>query len=112
MAKIKGLENMSADQLNFELRRGGRFVLYYYCISLLLVTFRQPSAIFFLRPGESAFSKGLPYTLISLIAGWWGIPWGPVYTLQSLWVNMRGGKDVTQEVLASLNQTAAAKAGP
>jgi hypothetical protein len=29
------------------------------------------------------------------VAGWWGIPWGPIYTVQSLWVNLRGRHDVT-----------------
>ena len=47
------------------------------------------------------------YTLISLLAGWWGIPWGPIYTITSLVTNLRGGKDVTQHVIASLGQPAA-----
>ncbi|MCB0698127.1 MAG: hypothetical protein KDC07_12230, partial [Chitinophagaceae bacterium] len=24
----------------------------------------------------------------SLVAGWWGIPWGPIRTLQSIWINL------------------------
>lgn len=103
-SKIRGLENMSKDELNFELQRGGRFVLYYYTVSVVVMTFRKGSDIFFLHSGESAAKKGLPFTLISLVAGWWGIPFGPIFTIQSLWVNLRGGKDVTATVVASLNQ--------
>jgi len=31
--------------------------------------------------------QSLPFTLLSLLLGWWGNPWGPIYTIQSLWVN-------------------------
>jgi hypothetical protein len=30
--------------------------------------------------------------------------WGAIYTIQSLATNLGGGKDVTQEVLASLSR--------
>ncbi len=41
--------------------------------------------------------KGIPFTLISLIAGWWGFPWGPIYNLEALICDLRGGEDVTTE---------------
>ena len=81
-----------------ELARGARFVAYEYCISLLLITFKRGSAIYFIRAGESGLAKGLPYTLISLLFGWWGLPWGPIYTIGSFVTNLQGGKDVTSEV--------------
>jgi hypothetical protein len=30
------------------------------------------------------------------------IPWGPIYTVQSLWVNLRGGHDVTPQAATAL----------
>jgi len=110
--KIHGLESMSPDQIQFEIQRGGRFVFYYYCISLLIVTFRRPTEIYFIRSGESSVGKGIPWTLLTLLLGWWGIPWGPIYTIQSLIVNFRGGKDVTAEISARFrpNTTAASAA--
>lgn len=98
--KINGVEGMSRDQVNFEVQHGGRFVLYSYCVSLLVVTFKRPSAIYFIRSGESAIGRGMPWTLLTIVLGWWGIPWGPVYSIQSLVVNLKGGKDVTAEVMA------------
>ena len=63
------------------------------------------------RQGENAAVKGLPFTLLSLVAGWWGIPWGPIYTIQAIYNNSRGGKDVTQTVVNSLRaQGASAQA--
>ena len=105
--KIRGIENLTNDELNFELQRGAKFVLYQYCVSALIITFKRGSDIYFLRPGESAVSKGLPFTFLSLVAGWWGIPWGPIYTIQSLVTNLRGGKDVTDQVRATVIPQAA-----
>jgi len=100
--KIVGIEHMSSADLTFELQRGGKFVMYYYCISLLVITFRRGSDVHFIRAGESSFSRGLLWSLLTFVMGWWGIPWGPIYTVQSLAVNLRGGKDVTAETVNAL----------
>lgn len=71
---IVGLEGMSMQELSWELDKGGRFVVFTYCISVLVMTFKRPSKVFFVRAGESTFVHGLPYLLISLLFGWWGIP--------------------------------------
>ena len=106
MAKIVGLEDIkSSGKLEQELQQGGKFVLYQYCISILILTFRRSSNVYFIRHEDNALVKGLPFTLLSLLLGWWGIPWGPIYTVQSVWVNFKGGKDVTNEVLASMRSS-------
>ena len=40
--------------------------------------------------------------IISALLGWWGIPFGPKFTLESIRTNMKGGKDVTDEVMATV----------
>ncbi len=102
--KIVGIEDLSAEELNRELERGGEFVVFQYVISILILTFRRSSNIHFIREGESKLLKSLPFSIITLFFGWWGIPWGPVYSIGSLVTNLRGGKVVTQDVIASLNQ--------
>ena len=103
MAKIVGLEDIkSGGELQQELQQGGRFVMYQYCISILILTFKRSSNVYFIRHEENSIVKGLPFTLLSLLLGWWGIPWGPIYTIQAVWNNFKGGKDVTKEVLASM----------
>jgi len=103
MTKIVGLEGIKSDgELQQELQQGGKFVLYQYCISLLVITFKRSSSVYFIRHEENAVVKGLPFTLLSLVLGWWGIPWGPIYTIQSIWVNFGGGKDVTNEMMPSI----------
>ena len=56
--------------------------------------------------GKMRWRRGLPWTLLTLLAGWWGIPWGPIYTIQSLVVNLKGGKDVTASLAAQLGLSA------
>ncbi len=107
MAKIVGLEEIkSGGHLQAEIQQGGKFVMYQYCISLLVITFKRFSNIYFISHDQNAVVKGLPFTLLSLVLGWWGIPWGPIYTIQGVWINFSGGKDVTQEVLASMASSA------
>jgi hypothetical protein len=95
---------MSPQELAFEIQRGGRFIVYQYCVSLLVVTFRRNSPVKFLRAGESATVKGLPFTLLTLVLGWWGIPWGFIYTPQVLYKNLKGGTDITAAVLNRTQQ--------
>jgi hypothetical protein len=93
---------MSVADIQQAVAAGGRFVLYQYAISVLVLSFKRSSAIMFIRPGESAVAKGIPYSLISLVAGWWGIPWGPIWTIMTVVQNLSGGKDLTPHVLDAL----------
>lgn len=104
--KIVGAENMPPDQMRFEIQRGAKLVYFQYAISVLVLSFRRNSNIYFIPAGESAIGKSLPWTLLSLIAGWWGIPWGPIWTIQALITNFKGGKDITAEISVRLQPAA------
>lgn len=49
-------------------------------------------------------NPGLKYTFLSLVVGWWGIPWGPIYTIASVAKNFAGGGDVTDAVCDALSE--------
>lgn len=100
--KIKNIDGLSAENLQQEVKKGGRFVYYSFAISLLVVTFKRTSGVYLVRGGENTTAKGLPYTILSSLFGWWGIPFGPKYALESIRSNMKGGKDVTDEVMATV----------
>jgi len=102
MSRINGLEGLSVSQLQDELRRGGRFVVFEYCISILVATFRRSSDVYFIRAGEGTAGKSVGYTLLSLVLGWWGFPWGFIYTPAVLATNFGGGRDVTDEVVSAM----------
>ncbi|HZZ78965.1 MAG TPA: hypothetical protein VFE62_10630 [Gemmataceae bacterium] len=106
MAEIVGMDGLSDEDLDYELKNGARFVIYSYCISVIILTFKQPSAIHFVRSNESRFVKGLPYSAISMLAGWWGFPFGFIYTPWCLISNCAGGTDVTDEVLSAMTYEA------
>ena len=71
-----------------------RRVRFEYCISLVFLTLRQESEVVVLKPNQSAVVAGLPYCLITLLLGWWGIPWGLLLSPVVLWQNLRGGRIV------------------
>ena len=98
--KIVGAEGLSRAQIQEEVQRGAKFVIYQYCVSVIVMTFKRSSSIYFLKPDQSNVVKGLPFSAISLFAGWWGIPWGPIYTIQTIAKNFSGGRDVTRELLS------------
>jgi hypothetical protein len=101
---IKGINGMTTPQIQDEVSNGGKFVQFPFCISLVVVSFRYSSAIYFIKNEGSSFRKGLPFIIISFLLGWWGIPWGPVYTVSSLFTVLKGGKDLTDEMMTTLHQ--------
>ena len=103
--KIRGIESMTVADVQDEINRGGKFVLYTYCFSIIVMSFKRPSGIYFIKSGENAFVKGLPFTAISFLFGWWGIPWGIIYTFGCLYTNIGGGKNVTAAVMQSIQQS-------
>ena len=103
---IHGIDNLSPEQLETELQAGGRFVFYEYCISLIFISLRQPTDVYFLRAGEWGVFRALGYTTLSLLLGWWGIPWGVIYTPLTVITNLSGGRNVTPEVYALLRPSA------
>ncbi len=91
---------MTDEELARELEAGGRFVVFDYCVSVLVLTFsRTTKDVYFVRPGESAALKGMRWTLLTLVAGWWGFPWGLLGTPIAVVNNLLGGQDVTSHVV-------------
>jgi hypothetical protein len=67
-----------------------RMRAYMLCYSLLFYTSKSPGAF---RPicDSCRISAGLPYSLGTVLLGWWGIPWGPIFTIRCLIENFKGG---------------------
>ena len=101
--KIKNIAGLTAADLEIEISGGSRFVYFAYTISLLFVTFRDVSSVYLIRSGEGTAGKSFLFTILTLLVGWWGIPWGPKFTVQAIRTNLKGGKDVTNEVMDVIN---------
>ena len=99
---MPGTEGKSVRQIIDEIPSGGRFVMFQYVFSLIILTFRRNSPICYLAPGRSGAGAAFGWSLIPLCFGWWGIPWGIIHTIAALWRNSSGGVDVTEPILAQL----------
>src|SRR4051812_27776488 len=103
MATIVGAGGLTVGEVRRGIGEGARFVVYQFCISVVVMTFRNSSAIHFVRDGERKWGPVLAMSGVSLVAGWWGIPWGPIWTVGTIVQNLAGGKDVTENVLLALS---------
>jgi len=95
--RYQRFDSLTAAQRDDALAAGGRLIFFEFCISLGFVTLRRPSALYLLRPGQWGWWRGLPYTILTVVFGWWGVPWGLVYTPLALWTNLTGGREITAE---------------
>lgn len=83
-----------------EVMDGTRYVTHPYVVSLLLISFNR-SLGGVLRIGSDSWPIGNLFsaTLITLFFGWWGFPWGIIWTPLSLFYLWRGGRDCTMGLL-------------
>ena len=101
---IKGIEGMTVSSVELEIQSGAKFVIFQYCVSIVFMTFRRSSDVYFVRFGESAWKKGFRFTALTFFFGWWGFPWGFIYTPTVLYNNLKGGKDVTNAIIEYFNE--------
>lgn len=95
MAELQGAEGMTDQQIAYEIQQGGKVVFFPYTISIIVLTFSREAGPYLIRRGEGTFGKALPWMLVSMFFGWWGIPWGLIRTPISLIQCLSGGRDVT-----------------
>ena len=70
-------------------------------LSFLVVSLRVPSRLYIVN-AETGVGVAAFYTTLSLLFGWWGIPWGPIYTVRAITTNGEGGKKISvAELIAS-----------
>jgi hypothetical protein len=96
---LAGTEGMTLGDIELDVLKGGRFLRYHWNISIIVLSFRNSTGLTYVRSDRSAGLGALGWGTFSLFFGWWGFPWGIVYTPLSLWHNTRGGTDHTHEVL-------------
>jgi hypothetical protein len=108
---IRGAEGLSDQEIGELIDRGGRVVVFRYVISVIVITFRRGATVL-VRPGQSVSVAGLPYTLLSLTCGWWGFPFGFIFTPIAVFQNLGGGDDVTHQVRSGISGARHALPGP
>jgi len=84
------LRSRGINYENFIITHQTEITYYQVVLSFLIITLKIPSRFYVVNFNANA-SKAAIFSFISLIFGWWGIPWGPIYTIQAVIRNLRGG---------------------
>ena len=97
-ANAESVRGGSAEWQGHRINPGTELRSYDVAVSLLVVSTRFTTR--FVLPGEaSADAVRWSATLASLALGPWGIPFGPIFTMQALFKNLRGGHQTTAGAL-------------
>ncbi len=107
------IEEIKFEQKTAELARlmalqnqGGVSVTFVAVVSIGIMTFRHPVHIEFKQKegiGLIRFVWGVVWAVFSGVLGWWGVPWGFIYTPIAIVTNLLGGTESTQAQIDMLN---------
>lgn len=99
---VPGIGSMTLGDLELDVLKGGRFVTFAWNVSVVVLSFRNSTKLLYVPSHGKTGGHALGWGVFSLLFGWWGFPWGLIYTPMSLWQNASGGADHTHAVLAAL----------
>lgn len=78
-----------------------RYVIFYQVTSFIVVTIRSPIQGVFCP--TCAERKAFQGTIVTWLMGWWGLPWGVLYSIATIFHNLFGGSkpnDINARLLA------------
>jgi hypothetical protein len=87
-------ENEGIYFKGYKITPSTQLVRYKYVVSIGVFTFTINSRLF-LKEKISENIRSEIYVVISILLGWWGIPWGPIRTIEAIRSNHRGGEQLT-----------------
>lgn len=96
-------EATSSHPVVLSVMAGQRYVIYPYVASALIMTFRRSmGSVRVVETGQWPMGPLFGATAITTLFGWWGFPWGLVWSPAALFNLWRGGRDATKEILADV----------
>ena len=82
---------------------GKRYVIYPYVASLLILTFRRSiGSVRVVETGNWPMGPLFGAATITTLFGWWGFPWGIIWSPVALYNHWRGGHDATKDILSDV----------
>ncbi len=99
---LPGTEGMTLGDVELDVLKGGRFLSFTWNISVILLSYRKNTGLIYVPSHRKSGHHALGWGVFSLLFGWWGFPWGLIYTPASLWKNASGGNDHTRDILTVL----------
>jgi hypothetical protein len=105
LLNFRGSRPLFEEELRTRLATGARCVRFEYCFSLVFVTVRRQSPVYLTYSWQQRYLWGLWYSLLALLLGPWGVPWGLLWAPWAVWVNTTGGVDCTHEIITWLDSS-------
>ena len=101
-------DGIALDEIKQSIPTGGRFIVFQYCISFLVISHKKFSPAIYLPPhSQSQFEQyNVKYNRYSKLMGWWAVPAGIGNTISCISFNKNGGLDVTEDIMLNLNEKA------
>jgi hypothetical protein len=101
--QLRGTRQLCDEELRARIAAGARCVRFEYCFSLLFFTVRRQSPVHLTDSWQQRYLWGLWYSVLALLLGLWGVPWGLLWVPWAIWVNITGGADCTDAILRWLD---------
>lgn len=92
--RIRNVRYISDLEVYNRIENGSRLVQYKWIISLIFITYSNNSGFYLINQNEKGIKQGIIYSIITILFGWWGIPSGPVRSIDALKSNFSGGNKV------------------
>jgi hypothetical protein len=81
---------------------GTRFITIPYAFSIIILSFRRSmGSVHQVDSVNWPISQVILAAVITTLFGWWGIPFGVIWSILSLFYLWSGGRDSTREILTS-----------
>lgn len=93
-----GTAGMTLRQIEDDIIKGGRFLTFHWCLSLIILSYTRATTVRYVRSWHSPAGSAWFYSVLTMFIGWWSIP-GIVFAPLCFWRNARGGTDMTREVM-------------
>lgn len=100
LAKYAPAEKKTYTSVVDQVMDGTRFVTIPFVISIVILSFqRNMGGVHEVRTGAYPIGKMVPAALITILVGFWGLPFGVIYSILTCFYLWKGGRDATLEVL-------------
>jgi hypothetical protein len=95
---VAGFVHLTAEEVRTRIDAGWRCTRFECCVSVFVASSRLQSRVYLTENWQERYLRGLGYTALTLLFGPWGAPWGLVWTVRAIWINLIGGCDVTLQI--------------